>query len=85
MINKTRYMWGALAAAAVVAGCASSGAPQDLDAEFAAMMKSSFRDQGIAKTDRLQQDLGQASSGLPAASTSATGRQAKRWPRAAGA
>jgi sulfur-oxidizing protein SoxX len=65
MINKTRYMWGALAAAAVVAGCASSGAPQDLDAEFAAMMKSSFRDQGIAKTDRLQQDLGQAACSSP--------------------
>jgi L-cysteine S-thiosulfotransferase len=65
-----------------------------------AMMKASFRDQGIAKVDRIQQDLGQsparrtsrparpwpsrsmaeawpASSGPPAASTSATGARAR--------
>ena len=32
----------------------------DLDREAAAVMKASFRDQGIAKVDRLNQDLGQA-------------------------
>ncbi len=57
---KTKYISFSLATMAVVAGCAGVGRSPDLDADFAAMMKSSFRDQGIAKTDRLQQDLGQA-------------------------
>jgi sulfur-oxidizing protein SoxX len=57
----------ALAAAAVVAGCASGGTPLSLDTAFAAMMKSSFRDEGIATVDRLQQDATQAacSTGQP--------------------
>jgi sulfur-oxidizing protein SoxX len=49
-----------LAAAVVLAGCASMGPSTDVDAEFAAMLKSSFRDEGIAKVDRLDQDLGQS-------------------------
>ena len=49
-----------LAAAVLLAGCAGMGASSNLDAEFAAMLKSSFRDQGIAKVDRLDQDLGQS-------------------------
>jgi sulfur-oxidizing protein SoxX len=57
---KTEHALFSLAAAALIAGCASVGPGADLDAEFATMMKSSFRDQGIAKTDRLQQDLGQS-------------------------
>ncbi len=65
MMNKTKYTLAGLAAAAVVTGCASSGSRQDLDAEFAAMMKASFRDQGIARTDRLTQDLGQAACSSP--------------------
>lgn len=65
MMNKTKYTLAALAAAAVVAGCAGVGSRQDLDAEFAAMMKSSFRDEGIAKVDRLEQDLGQAACSSP--------------------
>ena len=43
-----------------VAGCASAPSSTDLDREAAAVMKASFRDQGIAKLDRLNQDLGQA-------------------------
>jgi sulfur-oxidizing protein SoxX len=50
----------ALALAVLVAGCAGMGSSSDLDAEFAAMLKSSFRDEGIAKVDRLDQDLGQS-------------------------
>ena len=66
MMKNTSYTLAALAAAALVAGCAGTGgSSQDLDAEFAAMMKSSFRDQGIAKTDRLTQDLGQAACSSP--------------------
>jgi sulfur-oxidizing protein SoxX len=48
------------AAAIVLAGCATGPSPQELDAQAAAMMKAGFRDQGIAKIDRIQQDLGQA-------------------------
>jgi len=49
-----------IAAAAALLGCASSTTQQSLDAEFAVMMQHSFHDQGIAKMDRLDQDLGQA-------------------------
>ncbi|MBI3155050.1 MAG: sulfur oxidation c-type cytochrome SoxX [Burkholderiales bacterium] len=57
----------AAAAAALLAGCAAGPSPADLDAQFAAMMKASFRDEGIAKADRLMQDAAQAacSSGAP--------------------
>ena len=51
----------ALAAAVLfVAGCASTPAPAELDRLTLEMMKASFREQGIAKLDRLEQDLGQA-------------------------
>ena len=45
-----------MAAALVVAGCATAPTPQALDVQAQAMMKASFRDQGIAKVDRLNQD-----------------------------
>jgi sulfur-oxidizing protein SoxX len=46
------------AAAVLLAGCATNtGGGGD---PFMAMMKSSFRDQGIARMDRLNQDAGQA-------------------------
>ncbi len=48
-----------LAAAAVVAGCASTGSTTssaDLDKKTAAVVKSSFRDQGIVKTSVLDTD-----------------------------
>jgi L-cysteine S-thiosulfotransferase len=43
-----------------LAGCATGPSPQELDAQAAAMMKASFRAQGIAGIDRIQQDLGQS-------------------------
>lgn len=46
-------------AAVIVAGCATTPSPQDLDKLTLDLMKASFRDQGIAKADRLNQDLGQ--------------------------
>jgi sulfur-oxidizing protein SoxX len=46
------------AAALLVAGCASTPAPNP-DATAQQVIQSSFRDQGIAKVDRLHQDLGQ--------------------------
>jgi sulfur-oxidizing protein SoxX len=57
----------AAGAAFLLAGCATGPSSQDVDARFAAMMKSSFRDQGIAKVDRLDQDLGQKACSTPTA------------------
>ena len=45
-----------IAAALWVAGCAAVAPAPDYDALVSEMMKASFRDQGIAKVDRLQQD-----------------------------
>ncbi|MDR3451842.1 MAG: sulfur oxidation c-type cytochrome SoxX [Rhodoferax sp.] len=44
------------AAAFLLAGCASAPAAPDYDQLTVAIMKASFRDQGIARTDRLVQD-----------------------------
>ncbi len=49
----------ALVAAVVATGCATAPSPAELDQQALAMLKASFRDQGIAKVDRLDQDLGQ--------------------------
>jgi sulfur-oxidizing protein SoxX len=43
-------------AAVIVAGCASMPSPAALDQQALAMLQASFRDQGIAKVDRLNQD-----------------------------
>lgn len=52
---------GAVAAAGVLlAGCATGPTPAELDAQAQAMIKAAFREQGIAKLDRIQQDLGQS-------------------------
>ena len=63
-----------LAAAAAMAaalllgvGCASLPAPEELDAQARAMHRADFRAQGIAKADRINQDmsLGACSTGQP--------------------
>jgi sulfur-oxidizing protein SoxX len=59
-MNRIRLLLSAVATMALLAACATSPSPAELDARAAAAIKSSFRDQGIAKTDRLNQDLGQA-------------------------
>ena len=50
----------ALLAVVVLAGCAIAPTSQELDRQAAEMMRTSFRDEGIATTARLKQDLGQA-------------------------
>ncbi len=45
---------------AVLAGCASTSSAPNYDTRFAEMIKASFRDQGIAKVDRLNQDASNA-------------------------
>jgi len=46
----------AVVAAALVSACAATPPGADVDALLAAMLKASFRDQGIAGVDRLLQD-----------------------------
>ena len=46
----------ALLAAALAAGCAMNPSPQDIDVATSQVMKSSFRNQGDAKLDRLVLD-----------------------------
>ena len=54
----------ALNAAVLLAGCAIPPSPLELDQTAQAIMKTSFREQGIAKLDRITQDeLQQACSG----------------------
>ena len=50
-----------------LAGCVSTPDPAELQARFQALMQGSFRDEGIARTDRLAQDADQAacSTGEP--------------------
>ncbi|MDP4302535.1 sulfur oxidation c-type cytochrome SoxX [Leptothrix discophora] len=53
-----------------LSGCATGPSPAELDRQATAMMKASFRDQGIAKVDRLDQDpaneaCSQAGAGTP--------------------
>jgi len=55
------------ALAAMVTGCASPPSPAELDQQAIAVIKASFRDQGIAKVDRLDQDIGQQACSAAAA------------------
>ena len=77
----------AVVAAAVVTGCATLPSSAELDREAQAIMKASFRDQGIAKVDRLNQDLGASacSSDKPpsdavAEKIMAEARATVKWP-----
>jgi L-cysteine S-thiosulfotransferase len=79
----------AIAGAALLAGCASTPTPTPAELDQLALktINASFRDQGIAKVDRLKQDLGQAacSSATPppeavAQQIMAEARAAVKWP-----
>ena len=76
----------AVSTTALLAGCAMPPT-QNLDAEFAAMMKNSFTSRGIAKVDRLDQDLGQAACSSATPPSDAVAKQIEtesmatiRWP-----
>ena len=71
----------------LLAGCAGLPSSAELDAQASAAIKASFRDQGIAKVDRVQQDLGQSacSSDQPppeavAELISAQAKASTQWP-----
>jgi sulfur-oxidizing protein SoxX len=52
-------------AVSALAACMSMPSSSELDQQAKAALKASFRDQGIAKVDRLNQDLGQAACSSP--------------------
>jgi L-cysteine S-thiosulfotransferase len=56
MKHKQRHFIAVLLAAAAVAGCASLPSSAELDRITAQVVKSSFRDEGAVKIDRLAQD-----------------------------
>jgi sulfur-oxidizing protein SoxX len=61
-MNHSRNPAAALALAAtavLLAGCAMGPSPADLDRQAQAVIQASFRDEGIARVERLRQDLGQ--------------------------
>lgn len=60
MDNTLRFAWVAATVAAGVVGCATQPSPAELDQEAKAAIKASFRDQGIAKATRIDQDAMQA-------------------------
>jgi L-cysteine S-thiosulfotransferase len=75
------------AAVLAVAGCASMPTPAELDRQALAIMKASFRDQGIAKVDRLDQDLAQKACSSPTAPSPEVAQQIEaqalagiQWP-----
>jgi sulfur-oxidizing protein SoxX len=79
MTRKKHTVLG-LAAAAVaalggLAGCANQPSAQAIDAQFLAMMKGSFRAEGIAGVDRLDQDAGQRACSTGQAPSEAVARQ----------
>jgi L-cysteine S-thiosulfotransferase len=88
MPTKTLLLAAAVAATLLgVVGCASLPSAADLDREALAVIKAAFRDQGIAKVDRINQDLGQSacSSDTPpseavAAQVTAQARSTVKWP-----
>ena len=66
-MNRTRLIALGLAGVAALAGCAALPSGEPSPAQFLAMLKASFRSEGIAGVDRLDQDAGQAacSTGQP--------------------
>ncbi len=86
--HRLRLAAATLVAAITVVGCATTPSPADLDAQAEAMIRASFREQGIAKLDRLNQDLGQKACSSADAPPDAVAKQIEaeamatmRWPQ----
>jgi sulfur-oxidizing protein SoxX len=74
-------------AVVLLSGCASAPSSADLDRQAVTAIKGSFRDQGIAKVDRLNQDLGQQACSSPTAPPPEVAKQIEaaslasvKWP-----
>jgi len=88
MQRKHLHIVAALAVAGLVVGCALAPTSAALDQQALAMMQASFRDQGIAKLDRIRQDMGQQACSSPNAPPEAVARQIEaealasvKWPQ----
>ncbi|HEX7439223.1 MAG TPA: sulfur oxidation c-type cytochrome SoxX [Caldimonas sp.] len=78
---------GIVSAAMALGACASTPNPAALDQMAQAMIQASFREQGIARLDRLNQDAVQQACSAPEPPTPAVARQLEaaaqatiRWP-----
>jgi sulfur-oxidizing protein SoxX len=86
-MNKTLVLAATVGALALLAGCASAPSAADLDQQALAMIKASFREQGIAKLDRIDQDLPQAACSSDKAPSAEVARRIEseslktiKWP-----
>ena len=86
-MKRTVIVVTVVAAAVMAASCASAPTAGDLDQQTLAMLKASFRDQGIAKMDRLNQDLAQKACSSEVAPPAAVAKQIEaealatiQWP-----
>ena len=88
-MNIRHILIGASAAATLllVAGCASKPSQAEIDMQALAMIKAGFREQGIAKLDRIEQDLGQKACSSDKDPTAAVAKQVEaqalasiKWP-----
>jgi L-cysteine S-thiosulfotransferase len=80
-------VWVAATGVAAVVGCASLPSTEALDQQAAAAVRASFRDEGIAKVDRLRQEsavavcsTGQAPSDAVAERVMNEARASVKWP-----
>jgi L-cysteine S-thiosulfotransferase len=87
MMKQHNKRFALAAAAALAAGCATLPSSEELDRQAQAAVQASFRDQGIAKVDRLKQDLAQSacSSDKPPSKAvedkiMAEARASVKWP-----
>jgi sulfur-oxidizing protein SoxX len=87
-MNKAVVFTSIVGAVAIVAGCATAPTSEAaLDQQTQAMLKASFRAQGIAKMDRLDQDLAQKACSSDKAPPAAVATQIEseamasvKWP-----
>ena len=84
---KAIVVTGSSAVLVLLAGCAALPDPAELDRQAVAAIKASFRDQGIAKVDRLNQDLGQRACSAAGPPTADVAKQIEaaslasiKWP-----
>ena len=86
-MNKKNTLLALAATALAATACSTLPSGAALDAQTAALMKAAFRDEGIAKVDRVNQDLGQSacSSDKPPADAvadqiMAQAKASVKWP-----
>ncbi|MDM4765644.1 sulfur oxidation c-type cytochrome SoxX [Pelomonas sp. SE-A7] len=85
--NKFKSLALIVVGTAAVVGCASLPSSAELDAQAQAMLKASFREEGIATMQRLDQDLGQKACSGAEAPSEAVSKQIEaeslasvKWP-----